>query len=70
MKQEIFFIDHINISLKYNCNRSGLHLNYSGTKQLIENFLFCLYKSGWQTPMVGINSRVSINDNKEKVNQE
>ena len=39
------FIDHINISLKHKYNRSGLHLNYSGTKKLIENILFCLCKS-------------------------
>ena len=38
-------IDHRNISPKYNCNRSGLHLSYSGTKKLIENILFCLCKS-------------------------
>ena len=67
---EIFFIDHINISLKHNCNRSVLHLNYSGTKKLIEKFLFCLYTSDWETSMVGMIFKVSINDNKEKVNQE
>ena len=38
-------IDYRNISPKHNCNRSGLHLNYSGTKKLIENILFCLCKS-------------------------
>ena len=43
--RNICFIDHRNISPKYNCNRSGLHLNYSGTKKLIENILFCLCKS-------------------------
>ena len=30
--RNICFIDHRNISPKYNCNRSGLHLNYSGTR--------------------------------------
>ena len=43
--RNICFIDHRNISPKYNCNRSGLHLNYSGTKKLIESILFCLCKS-------------------------
>ena len=43
--RNICFIDHRNISPKYNCNRSGLHLNYSETKKLIENILFCLCKS-------------------------
>ena len=40
--RNICFIDHRNISPKHNCNRSGLHLNYSGTKKLIENILFCI----------------------------
>ena len=39
--RSICFIDHRNISPKHNCNRSGLHLNYSGTKKLIENISFC-----------------------------
>ena len=43
--RNICFIDHRNISPKYNCNRSGQHLNLRGTKKLIENILFCLYKS-------------------------
>ena len=43
--RNICFIDHRNISPKHNCNRSGLHLNYSGTKKLIENILFCSCKS-------------------------
>ena len=43
--RNICFIDHRNISPKHNCNRSGLHLNYSGSIQLIENILFCLCKS-------------------------
>ena len=68
--RNICFIDHRNISPKYNCNRSGLHLNYSGIKKLLENILFCLYKSDWQTAKVGMNFRVSINANKEKANQE
>ena len=28
---------HYQISQKHNCNRSGLHLNYSGTKKLTKN---------------------------------
>ena len=68
--RNIFFIDHINFSLKHNCNRSGFHLNYSGAKKLIENILFCLCKSGWQTPIEGMNFRANINANKEKANQE
>ena len=67
--RNICFIDHRNISPTYNCNRSGLHLNYSGTKKLTENILFCLCKSDWQTAMVGMNFRVSINANKEIANQ-
>ena len=43
--RNICFIDHRNISPKHNCNRSWLHLIYSGTKKLIENILFCLCKS-------------------------
>ena len=43
--RNICFIDHGNISPKHNCNRSGLHLNYSGTKKLIEKNLFCFCKS-------------------------
>ena len=75
--RNIWFIDHRNISPKHKCNRSGLHLNYSGMKKLIENILFCLCKSDWQTPLVDMNQcryesiRVSINAyNKEKANQE
>ena len=43
--RNICFIDHRNISSRHNCNRSGLHLNYSGMKKLIENILFFLCKS-------------------------
>ena len=44
--RNICFIDHRNIFLKHNCNRSGFHLNYSGTKKLIKFFfLFRLCKS-------------------------
>ena len=32
--RNICFIDHRNISPKHNCNRSGLHSNYSRTKKL------------------------------------
>ena len=49
MKPQIFFIHHRNVTPKYNCNRSGLHLNYSGTNNLIENILYCLCTSDWQT---------------------
>ena len=45
VNRNICFIDHKNISPKHNCNRSGLNLNCSGTKKLIENTLFCLCKS-------------------------
>ena len=58
--RNIYFIDHRNISPKHNCNRSGLRSNHSGTKKLIENILFCLCKSDWQTPMVGMIFRVSM----------
>ena len=68
--RNICFIDRRNISPKHNCNRSGLLLNYSGTKKLIENILFCLCKSDCQTPMVGMNFRDRINANKVKANQE
>ena len=50
--RNICFINHRNISPKHNCNRSGLHLNYSETKKLKENILFCLCKSGLQTHMI------------------
>ena len=43
--RNICFIDHRNISPTHSCNRSGLHLNYSGTMKLIENILFCSCKS-------------------------
>ena len=38
--RNIYFIDHKSISPKYYCNRSRLHLNYSGTKKSIENVYF------------------------------
>ena len=43
--RNICFTDHRNIFPKHNCNRSGLDLNHSGTKKLVENLLFCLCKS-------------------------
>ena len=43
--RNICFMDYINISPKHNCNRSGLLLNYSGTKKSKENILFFLCKS-------------------------
>ena len=38
--------------------------------KLIENILFCLCKSDWQTLMIGINFKVSVNVNKEKTIKE
>ena len=40
----ICFIDNKHISPRFHCNRSGLHLNYYGTKKLQENFLYELAK--------------------------
>ena len=34
----ICFIDNKHITPRFHCNRSGLHLNYYGTKKLRENF--------------------------------
>ena len=33
------FIDNTNINITNNLNKIGLHLNYSGTKLLADNFL-------------------------------
>ena len=43
-KRNICFISNSNIDPKYDCNKSGLHLNWKGTKKLDENFLFALSK--------------------------
>ena len=43
--RNICFIDHRNNSPRHDSNRSGLHLNHSRTKKLIENILFCLCKT-------------------------
>ena len=37
--RNICFIDNKHISPRFHSNRSGLHLNYYGTKKLQENFL-------------------------------
>ena len=42
--RNIYFIDNKYISPTFHCNRSGLHLNYNGTKKLQENFLYELAK--------------------------
>ena len=42
--RNICFIDNKHISPRFHCNRSGLHLNYYGTKKLQENFLYELAK--------------------------
>ena len=64
--RNICFIYHWNISPKHNRRRSGLHLNYCGTRKLIENILFCLCLLDWQTSMVSMNFKVNMNDNKKK----
>ena len=43
-KSNICFISNSNINLKYDCNKSSLHLNWKGTNKLVENFLFALSK--------------------------
>ena len=42
--RNICFIDNKHISPRFHCNRSGLHLNYYGTKKLQANFLYELAK--------------------------
>ena len=69
--RNICFIDNKHISPRFHCNRSGLHLNYYGTRKLQENFLYELAKLDWQFDMVGMNtlSKESIrvrNKNKSK----
>ena len=44
-KRNICFIDNSNINPRYNCNKSGIHLNKSGNNKLIEHMLlFALSK--------------------------
>ena len=38
--RNICFIDNKYISPRFHCNRSGLHLNYYGTRKLQETFLY------------------------------
>ena len=42
--RNICFIDNKHISPRFHCNRSGLHLNYYGTRKLQEKFLYELAK--------------------------
>ena len=42
--RNIFFIDNKQISPRFHCNRSGLHLNYYGTKKLQKKILYELAK--------------------------
>ena len=42
--KSICFIDNKHRSPRFHCNRSGLHLNYYGTRKLQENFLYELAK--------------------------
>ena len=43
-KRNICFIGNSNINSKYDCNKSGPHLNWKGTNKVVENFLFALSK--------------------------
>ena len=52
--RNICFIDNKHISTRFHCNRSGLHLNYYGTKKLQENFLYEVVKLYWQFEKVGM----------------
>ena len=38
-KRNICFISNSNINPKYDCNKSGLHLNWKETNKLVETFL-------------------------------
>ena len=49
--RKICFIDNKQISPRFDCNKSGLHLNYHRTKKLQENVL---YELAWQSDMVGM----------------
>ena len=42
--RNICFIDNKRISPRFHCNRSDLHLNYSGTRNLQKNALYELAK--------------------------
>ena len=44
-KRNICVISNLNINPKYDCNKSGIHLNWKETnKLLLKNFLFALSK--------------------------
>ena len=43
-KRNIFFTNNSNINSRCHCNKSGIHLNRSGTNRLIEHFLLVLSK--------------------------
>ena len=43
-KRNICFSSNSNINSKYDCNKSGLHLNWKGTNKFVENVLFALNK--------------------------
>ena len=52
-KRNICFISNSNINPKYDCNKSGLHLNWKGTNKLVENFLFALTRfDNWHKAQV------------------
>ena len=42
--RNICLIDNEYISRRFHCNRSGLHLNYYGTRKLQENFFVRISK--------------------------
>ena len=43
-------------SYRFHCNRSGLHMNYYGTRTLQENVLYKLAKLDWPFDIVGMNT--------------
>ena len=52
-KRNICFISNSNVNPKYDCNKSGLHLNWKGTNKLVENFLFALTRfDNWHKAQV------------------
>ena len=55
-KRNICFIDNKHISPRFHCDRSGLHLNYYGTKKLQANFLGLLLYVNENLPGKIINS--------------
>ena len=42
IENNIYFIDNSNISAHKHLNGSGIHLNYTGTIQLANNYLDCI----------------------------